>query len=59
MDFAAAHPGADPLLALTEGFQSGFVACAVLAGVGLIVCIALLGRSRKTAPELEPAPVAE
>lgn len=59
VDFAAAHPGADPLLALTEGFQSGFVACAVLAGVGLIVSIALLGRSRTTAPELEPAPVAE
>ena len=59
VDFAAAHPGADPLLALTEGFQSGFVACAVLAGVGLIVSIALLGSSRTTAPELEPAPVAE
>ncbi len=30
----AAHTGAKPLAALTEGYQSAFLACAVLAGIG-------------------------
>ena len=30
--YLAAHKGANPLAALTEGYQSAFLACAVLAG---------------------------
>ena len=33
--------GANPLVALTEGYQSGFVACAVLAGIGLALAFLL------------------
>jgi Na+/melibiose symporter-like transporter len=32
------------LAALTEGFQAGFLACIVFAGLGLVAVIALLGR---------------
>jgi MFS family permease len=32
--YLAAHKGANPLAALTEGYQSAFLACAVLAGIG-------------------------
>ena len=44
--YLAAHQGASPLLALTEGYQSAFVACAVLAGIGLALALLLLGRPR-------------
>jgi MFS family permease len=56
-DYLAAHDGADPLFVLTEGFQSAFVACVVLAGIGLVLALLLLGRPRK-APQrrLEPVP---
>ena len=58
-DYLAAHKGANPLPALTEGYQSAFVACAVLAGVGLALALLLPGRPRKTAHELpEPVPAA-
>ena len=30
----AAHKGANPLAALTEGYQSALLACALLAGIG-------------------------
>jgi EmrB/QacA subfamily drug resistance transporter len=54
--FLASHPGADPLLGLTDGFQSAFVACAVLAGIGLVLALALLGRPRQPKlARLEPA----
>jgi EmrB/QacA subfamily drug resistance transporter len=43
------------LPALTEGFQAAFVACAVLAGLGLVVSLLLLGPPRQR----YPAPVAE
>ncbi len=33
---------------LTEGFQSAFVACVVLAGIGVALALALLGRPRTT-----------
>ena len=54
--YLTAHPGASPLVALTEGYQSAFVACAVLAGVGLALALLLPGRPRKLAHEL-PEPV--
>jgi EmrB/QacA subfamily drug resistance transporter len=54
--YLTAHPGASPLVALTEGYQSAFVACAVLAGVGLALALLLPGRPRKAAHEL-PEPV--
>jgi EmrB/QacA subfamily drug resistance transporter len=58
-DFFAANEGADPLVVLTEGFQSAFVACVVLAGIGVALALLLLGRPR-TAPRerLEPVPAA-
>ena len=55
-DYLAANPGASPLAALTEGYQSAFVACAVLAGIGLALALLLPGRPPKAAPEL-PEPV--
>ena len=58
-DYLAAHNGADPLVVLTEGYQSAFVACAVLAGIGLALTLLLPGRPRKAAHQLpEPAPAA-
>ncbi len=55
--FLAADEGANPLVVLTEGFQSALVACVVLAGIGVALALVLLGRPRK-APHarLEPAP---
>jgi EmrB/QacA subfamily drug resistance transporter len=58
-DYLAAHKGANPLAALTDGYQSAFVACAMLAGIGLALALLLPGRPRKTAHELpEPVPAA-
>ena len=37
--------GGDQLLALTEGFQSGFAACIALAAAGALVALATLGRT--------------
>jgi EmrB/QacA subfamily drug resistance transporter len=56
-DFLAANDGANPLVVLNEGFQSAFVACVVLAGIGLALALLLLGRPRKAPRErLEPVP---
>ena len=56
-DFLAANEGADPLVVLTEGFQSAFVACVVVAGIGVAVALLLLGRPRSAPQErLEAAP---
>jgi EmrB/QacA subfamily drug resistance transporter len=57
-DYLAAHAGANPLVVLNEGFQAAFVACVVLAGIGLALALLLLGRPR-TAPQERPeaAPV--
>jgi len=41
--------GADPLAALTNGFQSAFATAIVFAAVGLVAAVALLGKLR--APE--------
>jgi EmrB/QacA subfamily drug resistance transporter len=55
-DFLAANAGASPLAGLTEGFQSAFLACAILAGIGAALALLLLGRPRGAAQEqLEPA----
>ena len=56
-DYLAAHAGASPLVVLTEGYQSAFAACAVLAGIGLVLALLLPGRPRTAAHELpEPVP---
>jgi EmrB/QacA subfamily drug resistance transporter len=55
-DYQAAHAGANPLVVLTEGFQSAFVACVVLAGIGVALALPLLGRPRQAREPLEPAP---
>jgi EmrB/QacA subfamily drug resistance transporter len=56
-DFLAANDGASPLVVLNEGFQSAFLACAVLAGIGVALALLLLGRPRNAPRQrLEPAP---
>lgn len=55
-NFLAANEGANPLVGLTEGFQSAFLACLVLAGIGLALALLLLDRPRKARQEqLQPA----
>ena len=54
--YLAANNGANPLVALTEGYRSAFLACAVLAGIGLALAFLLPGRRPKAAREL-PEPV--
>jgi len=55
--YLAAHHGASPLAVLTDGYQSAFVACAMLAGIGLVLALQLPGRPPKAAHELpEPVP---
>jgi EmrB/QacA subfamily drug resistance transporter len=56
-DYLAANQGANPLVVLNEGFQSAFVACVVLAGIGMALALLLLGRPRKAPQErLEAVP---
>jgi EmrB/QacA subfamily drug resistance transporter len=56
-NYLSANEGANPLAALTEGFQSAFLACGVLAGIGLALALLLLGRPRQAPQErLEPVP---
>jgi EmrB/QacA subfamily drug resistance transporter len=56
-DYLAANEGANPIVVLNEGFQSAFLACVVLAGIGLAVALLLLGRARRVPKQrLEPAP---
>jgi EmrB/QacA subfamily drug resistance transporter len=59
-DYLAANTGASHLVALTEGFQSAFLAVAILAGLGVALALLLLGRPRgvpQEQPELEPFPL--
>jgi MFS family permease len=57
-DYLAANEGANPLVVLSEGFQSAFLACVVLAGIGMALALLLLGRTRKAPQErLEAVPV--
>jgi EmrB/QacA subfamily drug resistance transporter len=51
----AAKHGANPVVALNEGFQSAFLACVVLAGIGLALALLFLGRPRGLRERLEPA----
>jgi EmrB/QacA subfamily drug resistance transporter len=56
-DYLATNEGANPLVVLTEGFQSAFVACVVLAAIGVALALLLLGRPRKAPHKrLEPVP---
>jgi EmrB/QacA subfamily drug resistance transporter len=59
-DYLAANTGANQLVALTEGFQSAFLAVAILAGIGVALALLLLGRPRgipQAQPDLEPSAV--
>ena len=57
--YLAAHHSANPLAALTAGYQSAFLTCAMLAGIGLALALLLPGRPRSTAHQLpEPVPAA-
>jgi EmrB/QacA subfamily drug resistance transporter len=57
-DYLAANEGANPLVVLNEGFQSAFLACVVLAGIGTTLALLLLGRPRKAPQErLEAVPI--
>src|SRR5918994_146594 len=56
--YLAVNEGANPLVVLNEGFQSAFVACVVLAGIGMALALLLLGRPRKAPQErLEAVPI--
>jgi EmrB/QacA subfamily drug resistance transporter len=56
-DYLAANEGVNPLVALTEGFQSAFLACVVLAAIGVALALLLLGPPRRVPLErLEVAP---
>jgi EmrB/QacA subfamily drug resistance transporter len=54
--YLAANKGANPLAVLTEGYQSAFVTCAVLAGIGLALALLLPGRPRQATHD-RPEPV--
>jgi EmrB/QacA subfamily drug resistance transporter len=54
--YLAANKGASQLAVLTSGYRSAFVACAVLAGIGLALTLLLPGRPPRAAPET-PEPV--
>jgi predicted MFS family arabinose efflux permease len=55
--YLAANEGANQLAVLTEGFQSAFVACVVLAAIGVALALVLLRRQRKEPhARLEPVP---
>jgi EmrB/QacA subfamily drug resistance transporter len=56
-DYLAANEGANPLVVLNEGFQSAFLALVVMAGIGIVLALLLLGPARRAPHELpEPAP---
>jgi EmrB/QacA subfamily drug resistance transporter len=57
-DYLAANEDANALVVLNEGFQSAFLAVVVLAGIGMVLALLLLGRPRKAPQErLEAVPV--
>jgi predicted MFS family arabinose efflux permease len=53
-EYLVANADANPLVALTEGFQSAFLAIAILAGIGVSLSLLLLGRPRGV-PQEQPA----
>ena len=54
-EYLAANEDANALVVLNEGFQSAFLACVVLAGVGIALALLLLDRPRKAPQELPEA----
>ena len=52
------NAGADRLTAVTEGFQSAFVACIVLAAIGLALALLLLGPAHGPAKKAAAYPAA-
>jgi EmrB/QacA subfamily drug resistance transporter len=53
---ASSTEGSSPA-ALTEGFQAALVGCVILAAIGVVLALVLLGRPRQAPREqLEPAP---
>jgi len=59
-DYAASHVEAGRFIALTEGFQSAFLATGILALAGAALALLLLGRpSRAAREEFEPLPAAD
>jgi MFS family permease len=55
--YLAAHAGASQLVVLNDGYQAAFLACVVLAGIGVALALLLLGRSRQARQAtLQPAP---
>ena len=58
-DFLSANPHAGELAGLTHGFQAAFLASGILAGLGAIAAVTLLGRreTSRTREQLEPATV--
>jgi EmrB/QacA subfamily drug resistance transporter len=57
-DYLAANDDANPLVVLNEGFQSAFLSCLVLAGIGMALALLLLGRPQKAPHErIEAVPV--
>jgi predicted MFS family arabinose efflux permease len=55
-DYLTSNTGADRLIALTEGFQSAFLAVAILAGIGVVLALLLLGRPRRIQQQIELEP---
>jgi MFS family permease len=61
-DFLGSNEGGNPLVVLTEGFQSAFVATVVLAGIGVVLALMLPGRPRRAPQEhlaAAPAPAGD
>lgn len=58
-DFLATNPGAERVVALTEGFQSAFLAVAILAGIGVALALLLVAQRPSAMPEeeLEASPI--
>jgi EmrB/QacA subfamily drug resistance transporter len=53
---ASQAEGADPLVALTNGFEAAFAAAIAFAALGLVAAVLLLGRAKGPPPRLEPQP---
>jgi len=54
-DYVTANPHTSRLVGLTEGFQSAFGGCVVLAAVGVVLSLTLLTGRGRTHEELQPA----
>jgi EmrB/QacA subfamily drug resistance transporter len=54
--YVTSHAGVDTAVALTEGFQAAFLACAVLGAIGVALALLLLGGPPGVSQELEQPP---